>query len=107
MRNDEITDASWVFLDPPNQATITTTFIMDGDRFVDFVSHDEDDGGWQFLSRASGTPKIENALVVGLQEVVITDHRLLELADLPIGWCAWRDKIGDPWCRASTSELPD
>lgn len=80
---------------------------MGGDHFVDFVSHDEDDGGWQFLSRASGMPKIENALLVGLQEVVVTDHRLLELADLPIGWCAWRDKIDGQWHRAKTSDLPD
>jgi hypothetical protein len=32
------------------------------------------------------------------------DPTLLELADLPEGWRAWRERVGAPWQRAPEPE---
>ncbi|WP_179232776.1 hypothetical protein [Paenibacillus rigui] len=40
---------TWPFEDPENVAVITTQIIMTKERPVLFVSHDEEDGMWQFL----------------------------------------------------------
>jgi len=63
---------------------ITLDRIVDGRRPILFVSHDVDDGGWQFLDGDGVTEK--DARVVSLQELVERDPTLRELADLPVGW---------------------
>ena len=95
-----MSDGQWAFDDPPNVATITTRKIINGEHFIDYVAHDGDDGGWQFLSHGGGGFSLDDALVVGLSTVVSTDASLNELADLPVGWCAVRKGIGDQWVRA-------
>ena len=61
------------------------------------MSHEQDDGAWQFLSN----DKIENfeqvAMIVGLGEIVALDPSLLELADMPVGHYAIREKVSDRW----------
>lgn len=88
----------WPFDDAENLAVITLRQIMRGDQPVLHVTHDSDDGGWQFLGW--DTPQAEDAMVVALSEVVELDPSLKELADLPLGWHAWRKSSTDPWQRA-------
>lgn len=95
---------SWMFADPPNVATITTRKIMSGEHFVDYVTHDEDDGGWQFLSKQARHLEMKDAMLVGLKEIVSTDVTLLELSDLPLGWHAWRFTKDAPWARAKAEQ---
>ena len=40
----------WPFSDPPNVAVFTTGQVVRGERAVLYVSHDADDGAWQFLT---------------------------------------------------------
>ena len=42
---------------------------------------------------------MEDAAVVALEEMVKHDPGVLEVADLPPGWCAQRDFPGAPWQR--------
>ena len=44
---------------------------------------------------------MDDAMIVGLKEIVAHDSTVLEIADLPPGWIATRDRIGSPWTRAS------
>lgn len=37
----------WLFEDPPNVAVITSNQVLQGNPIL-YVSHDEDDGCWQF-----------------------------------------------------------
>jgi hypothetical protein len=89
----------WPFDDPPNFATITTRAIMQDDDWIALVFHDADDGGWQFLGPL-GAPHIDDGMVVGLDDVLEKDRSIAELADLPLGWRAWRDSPDAPWQRA-------
>jgi hypothetical protein len=90
---------SWPFKDSPNVAVFTSKTILDGSEWVYYVSHDEEDGAWQFHPY-SGPTSEENASVVGLNTMVKIEPRILELSDLPLGWCAWREKKTDRWKRA-------
>ncbi|SKA98534.1 Barstar (barnase inhibitor) [Prosthecobacter debontii] len=59
--------------------------------------HDEDDHGWQFCSEHITHPK--DAMLVSLQEIVNIDQSVTEIADLPPGWMAQRERIGSAWHR--------
>jgi hypothetical protein len=92
------TPAAWPFEDPPNVASITTRPVIDGSSWIALVSHDEDDGGWQFIGPEG--PNEDQAMVVGLGSVLKRDASIAELADLPLGWQAWRDGPDEPWQRS-------
>jgi hypothetical protein len=53
------------------------------------------DGGWQCID--GGDSDEEDAIVVGLSEIVRFESIVGELADLPLGWYAWRNAVGEPW----------
>ena len=92
-------NATWRFPDPPNRAITTLRSIVDGAPVLR-VTHWH---GWQFTGLE--TPKIEEAVPVGLAEILALDSTLEALADLPEGWQAWRHHIGDTWTR-SPHEYP-
>ena len=88
---------TWPFSDPPNVAVFTSKKIMDHGDWIERATHDEDDGAWQFHPQ-SGTTESE-ALVVSLKSITEMDPSVLSLADLPLGWCAWRKAKNEPWHR--------
>src|SRR5262245_12648235 len=88
---------NWPFADPPDTAVITLKRIIQGESPLRLVTHDEDDGGWQFLD---GEHVFEDdAAIVGLGEMAQLDETILELADLRLGCYAWRAELGQPWSR--------
>jgi hypothetical protein len=92
----------WPFDDPPNLATITTRGVIDGAEWIASVSHDEDDGGWQFLGPRGA--RMDEAIVVALRRVWERDESIGELSDLPEGWTAWRDGPDEPWQRGLSDD---
>jgi hypothetical protein len=85
----------WPFDDSPNVAVITTRQVTEDNAPILLVSHDEEDGGWQFLP---GGPVLEeNARVVALRRIWLLDPSVGQLADLPLGWQASRKSPLDPW----------
>jgi hypothetical protein len=92
----------WPFDQPPNAAAITLLRIIKpakgaNPRPILYVAHDADDHSWQFLDGDDVTEK--GATVVGMQEILAHDATLAEIADLPPGWIATREKPGGPWKR--------
>ena len=94
-----MTNDNWPFDDPRNVAVFTTRRIMSGEHAIDYVTHEEDDGAWQFLNWQAGFD-MKEAMLVGLAEVIAIDKSLLEISDLPVGWIARRDRKSGPWHRA-------
>src|SRR5215470_14700765 len=88
---------NWLFDDPPNVAVFTTKLIAAQQQPVLLVTHD-DDGAWQFLP-LKGELRIRDAAVVSLRSMIERDRTLAELADLPVGWRAWRESQDSPWLR--------
>ncbi|WP_406693412.1 hypothetical protein V5E97_20520 [Singulisphaera sp. Ch08] len=91
-------NTSWNFTDDESTEVITLDRILRGESELRLVTHDDDDGSWQFLDGEHVLE--ENALVVDLGEMTQFDPTLLELADLPRGSYAWRASRDHPWSRA-------
>ena len=89
----------WPFEDATNTAVFTSSRILGGEDWVYYVTHDADDGAWQFHPYSGRTPE-EDARVVGLREMLEIEPRISELADLPTGWHAWRPEREGEWQRA-------
>lgn len=98
-----MTDEAWVFADAKHTMVITTRDIIERHTPILYVSHDEEDGMWQFHTGAA--PDLEAAVIVGLAEVVLQDATLKQLADLPMGWIAWRSTSTGEWQRGPKNEL--
>src|SRR5271157_3619749 len=91
-------NSDWRFADPQDTVVVTLERILRGDSSLVLVTHDAEDGGWQFLDGEHVFE--EDGAIVLLGEMVQFDPSLLELADLPAGWCAWREAADRPWQRA-------
>jgi hypothetical protein len=88
---------AWPFADAPNTASFTSTHIFKQGMPILQVSHDENDGAWQFHSGQSVTTK--DLMIVGLDEIVRLDASIAALADLPLGWQATRSSPSSEWVR--------
>ena len=97
MRFDIPEMENWQFEEPENVAVITLRQIVDDGEPILHVTHDVDDGGWQFLGW--GDAREEDIKLVALRSIVRLDSSVQELADLPLGWHAWRRAADQPWQR--------
>jgi hypothetical protein len=88
----------WLFADPPNVAVFTSQSVVTGADWIRYVSHDEDDGAWQFHP-SKPSSQAEEPTLVALRSIVQLDPTVQELHDLPIGWQAWRPSQGEKWQR--------
>lgn len=85
----------WPFDQPENCATIVSKSILDGDKPILLVSHDEDDHGWQFLDGESF--EIDHVALVCLSHILEIDPSMAELASLEPGWQAIRSISSAKW----------
>ena len=90
--------AEWRFEDSPNVAVLTTTRIIKAGMPILHVSHDDDDGSWQF--HAGEPVDSREAMVVALKQIVKLDPSVELLADLPYGWIATRESVTSEWKRS-------
>jgi hypothetical protein len=88
---------NWKFSDPPHTRVFLSEAVHNGTEPVTYVSHDAEDGAWQFLgtSMADGGGPVISCF----HHPVDSDPGLAELADLLCGWYAERSKFGEPWAR--------
>jgi hypothetical protein len=91
----------WPFADARKTAVFTTQDIIEEGKPILLVTHDQDDGVWQF--HTGGIVPASEAKVVALYEIIFRDPSIVELADLPLGWSAVRDSITSPWKRQPIS----
>ena len=85
------------FPDTPHTRVYLSETVHKGTESVTYVSHDAEDGAWQFLGDSmdgGGGPVISC-----FHHPIDNDPTLSELANLPLGWCATRSKPGEAWIR--------
>jgi hypothetical protein len=90
-----VVENHWRFAESENVAVITLKQILSDGEPILHVTHVDD--GWQFLGW--GDAREEDATVVALITIVQLDPSVQELADLPVGWHAWRRTANQPWQR--------
>ncbi|MCH6198297.1 hypothetical protein MMU07_01795 [Aquiflexum sp. LQ15W] len=79
-----------------NTAVLTTIHVLENQSPITHVHHYDEDGVWQF----SGLEEIDNNQafrIVSLEEMIKLDDSILEVSDLPLGYEAYREKIGSFW----------
>jgi hypothetical protein len=94
----------WPFADPPNFVAYSTRAVMERSAPILFVSHEADDGAWQFLN-PDWEP--DDLVVICLQHALQQDPSIAALADLPRSWSAERQSPVEPWRRAPLEADPD
>ncbi|MFI4916503.1 MAG: hypothetical protein ACIAS6_08375 [Phycisphaerales bacterium JB060] len=87
-------EGRWPFLYDPMSATLSLKRIFSEGQPILYVCHDEE-GGYQFLD--GGEASEDDAAVVALEEVYALDPTIAEVACLPPGWEAFRERVEDPW----------
>ncbi len=95
----------WRFENPPNAASFTTKFVLDGSPIMR-VYHDFD-GDWQFHGPPDDPTTAEFGRMVSLGEMISLDPRLAQLHDLPCGWRAARGTVNAPWIREKNHLFPN
>lgn len=83
------------FYDAPNTATITCCHIIEHREPILYISHDKEDGMWQFLCGKSH--EIEDARLVSLISIFELDNSVGILKDMPCGHYAERATQDDDW----------
>ncbi|WP_247539267.1 hypothetical protein [Ralstonia pseudosolanacearum] len=73
------------FRDPSNAAFIANRKIIFERAWISYVSHNNDDGVWQFHIDQSGPITESDAVVVGLKKILDLDSKVLYLSDLQKG----------------------
>jgi hypothetical protein len=96
-------ERNWPFADPERTAVFTTRSVMVARKRILHVSHDADDGAWQFHHEA--VHGINDSQIVALSEVVALHPEIAQLADLPLGWTADRRSDGT-WERQPPNPQP-
>ncbi len=92
-----LTIGDWPFVDPPDVAVFTTRAIVEDGAWIASVSHDADDGAWQFHDSGPGSADVAEARVVSLRHIVERDPTVRDVLDLPLGRRASRDAADSPW----------
>ena len=85
------------FDEPPGRTVFTTRRVTELGYPVLVVSHDADDGAWQFLCGTTNDPK--DGVTESLASMLARHPELEELSDLPRGWIAWREDKMSAWVR--------
>lgn len=86
------------YKDSPKTMVITLKEILTETKPVLYVSHDKEDGMWQFLD-GSVELEVDNARIISLDEMLEIDGSLSLLWDLPLGWIAERKNKDAIWNR--------
>ena len=74
------------FSDAPNTASITCYHTIEENEPILYVSHDEDDGMWQFLCNKQHN--VSEGRIVSLYSIFVLDSTVAELAEMPCGYFA-------------------
>jgi len=84
------------FLEDENTAVFTTKFVMKDRELITYVTHEIEDGAWQFYSESEFNG-YEDIMVVSLKNIIELDETITKIADLPLGFAAFRKTKTEEW----------
>jgi len=85
------------FEDSLNTAVFTTKFVVKDKKEITYITHESEDGVWQFFSNDNFDDFEEVSMILSLDEIINLDKTVLEIADLPLGYIASRETVKDKW----------
>ena len=96
--------SEWPFDQASNVAAITTRQVIQDGLPILSVVHYSEDHSWAFVCGTSNADA--DGRVIGMGEALKIDSTLSGIADLPPGWCAHRQAVGQPWIKQPNSDDP-
>lgn len=78
-------------------AVFTTTFVLFENKPITFVTHEIEDGAWQFFSDDEFENFEDVARIVGFQEILNIDPSLIQLLEMEAGYTATRASKDCNW----------
>ena len=78
-------------------AVFTTKYVLEENKPITYVTHEIEDGAWQFLSDDHFDDFEDVAKIVGFQELIDIDPTLAELISMDVGCVATRKHLNDNW----------
>lgn len=87
-------NSKFPFKEAPNTACFTCCHVLEENKPILYVSHDED-GYWQFLCGVSH--KEEDARIVSLASILSIDETMSDLAELDYGEYAEAENEMSDW----------
>jgi len=88
----------WPFDQAENVAAITTRQVIEDGLPILSVVHYANDHSWAFVCGTSAAT--EDGRVIGMGTALEIDPTLATIADLPPGYWARRQAVGEPWTRS-------
>lgn len=85
--------------DSPVGRVFTTAAVMFEQLPVLLVTHEAEDQAWQFVNGHGDTEEGMKPILVHARHFVELDGSIAQLADLPLGWRAWRASPDADWIR--------
>ena len=85
------------FADDLSTAVFTTFYVTEEKNDITYVSHDLEDGAWQFFSSDEIANFEKEARLVSLKNIIEIDPSVVEIADMPEGYYAVRKSKKDNW----------
>lgn len=92
------------FEDSLNTAVFTTSFVVRDKKEITFVTHDIEDGAWEFFSNDIFDDYQDVAMLISLEEMIDIDDTILNIADLALGYKATRQTRKDDWTITKKTE---
>jgi len=84
------------FKDPQDTPCFTCNHVLEKDREILYVTHDVDDGSWQFLCGLNDHSET-NARIISLKNITEIDPTVNDLFEMPVGFGAERKSINEKW----------
>ena len=94
---------TFAFKDAPETACIVCQHVLDGKNPITFISHDKEDGMWQFL--CSEDHILEDVRLISQAEAFQIDESIGQVVDLPRGLVVERTEAKGRWKVYSSSGM--
>ena len=85
------------YADPLNTVAITTSFVTENKHDITFVAYNKEDNSWQFFSNDAIEDFEIVMRIVKLKDIIVLDSSILEIEEIPNGFCAVRESRGVAW----------
>lgn len=89
-------ETEYKFKEKENTACFTCDHVMNKEKPILFVSHDNDDSSWQFLFGTENHTDT-NIKNISIKQAIEIDSTINELYEMPDGLCAERESVGAEW----------
>lgn len=82
---------------PKNTACFVCKHVLNKQRPILYITHEAEDGFWQFLCGHDDHPNDDDYQVISLEQVTAIDESINDLYEMPVGIGATRESQSCKW----------